>query len=102
MSSAKRSAIAPEVPTIAETTGMKDSISRCGSASSRRRRRRPPSSPGFNSEINKALNDPDTRQKLVEAGAEVDPMSVAQVRAFVDGESAKYARIIKETGGDAE
>ena len=48
------------------------------------------------------LNDADTRAKLVDAGAEVDAMSVAQFRAFVDGESTKYQRIIKETGVTAE
>jgi tripartite-type tricarboxylate transporter receptor subunit TctC len=52
----------------------------------------------LNSEINKALADPDVRKKLVDAGAEVEPMSVEQFRAFVAAESSKYARIIKETG----
>jgi tripartite-type tricarboxylate transporter receptor subunit TctC len=56
----------------------------------------------LNTEINKVLGDSDTRQKLIEAGAEVEAMSVAQFRAFVDGESAKYQRIIKETGVTAE
>ena len=48
------------------------------------------------------LNDPETKAKLVEAGAEGEARSVTQFRAFVDGESAKYARIIKETGVTAE
>ena len=56
----------------------------------------------LNTEINKVLNEPDTRQRLVEAGAEVEPLSVDQFRAFVDAESSKYARIIKETGVTAE
>jgi Uncharacterized protein conserved in bacteria len=56
----------------------------------------------LNSEINKVLNEPDTRQRLVEAGADVEPMSVDQFRAFVDAESGKYARIIKETGVHSE
>ena len=34
--------------------------------------------------------------------AEVDAMTVAQFRAFVDAESNKYVRIIKETGVTAE
>jgi hypothetical protein len=38
----------------------------------------------------------------VDAGADVEPMSVHQFRAFVDAESSKYARIIKETGVHAE
>ncbi len=56
----------------------------------------------LNSEINKVLNDPDTRKRLVEAGADVEPMTVDQFRAFVGEESGKYARIIKETGVHAE
>ena len=35
---------------------------------------------------------------VVQAGAEVEAMSVVQFRAFVDGESSKYLRIINETG----
>jgi tripartite-type tricarboxylate transporter receptor subunit TctC len=44
------------------------------------------------------LNDPDTRKKLTEGGADVDPMSVAQFHVFVQRESKKYNAIIKETG----
>jgi len=50
----------------------------------------------------RVLEDYDTRKKLVDAGADVEPMSVHQFRAFVDAESSKYARIIKETGVHAE
>src|ERR1039458_3868954 len=56
----------------------------------------------LNTEINKVLDDPETRQRLVEAGAEVEAMSVDQFRAFVDAESNTYLRIIKETGVTAE
>jgi hypothetical protein len=42
------------------------------------------------------------KNKLVEAGADVEPMSVEQFRAFVDRESSKYARIIKETDVSAD
>ena len=38
----------------------------------------------------------------MEAGADVEAMSVDQFRAFVDAESNKYLRIIKETGVTAE
>jgi len=102
VSSAKRSAIAPDVPTIAETTGMKDFDFTLWVGVFAPKATPPALVAKLNTEINKVLNDPDTRQKLVEAGAEVEPMSVAQVRAFVDGESAKYQRIIKETGVTAE
>ena len=102
VSSAKRSAVAPEVPTIAETTGMKDFDFTLWAGVFAPRATPPDIVAKLSTEINKALNDADTRAKLVEAGAEVDAMSVAQFRAFVDGESAKYQRIIKETGVTAE
>ena len=102
VSSAKRSGIAPDVPTIAETTGMKDFDFTLWAGIFA-----PHGTPQavvaqLNTEINKVLNEPDTRQRLVEAGAEVEPLSVDQFRAFVDAESSKYARIIKETGVTAE
>ena len=52
----------------------------------------------LNSEINKILADPATRQKLLDAGANVTPLSTEQFAAFVAAESAKYERIIRETG----
>ncbi len=38
------------------------------------------------------------RAKLRDAGADVTVMSVDEFTAFVRGESAKYLRIINETG----
>jgi tripartite-type tricarboxylate transporter receptor subunit TctC len=102
VSSAKRSAVAPEVPTIAETTGMRDFDFTLWAGVFAPRATPPDIVAKLNTEINKVLNDADTRTRLVDAGAEVDAMSVAQFRAFVDGESAKYQRIIKETGVTAE
>jgi len=102
VSSAKRSAIMPDVPTIAETTGMKDFDFTLWAGIFA-----PHGTPmsvvtQLNAEINNVLNDPNTKQRLVESGAEVEPMTVDQFRSFVDRESAKYARIIKETGVTAE
>ena len=102
VSSAKRSGIAPDVPTIAETTGMKDFDFTLWAGVFAPKGTPPEIVAKLNSEINKVLGDADTKKRLVEAGAEVDAMSVAQFRAFVDGESAKYQRIIKETGVTAE
>jgi len=102
VSSAKRSGVAPDVPTVAETAGMKDFDFTLWAGVFT-----PHGTPQaivvrLNSEINKVLNEPDTRQRLVEAGADVEVMSVDQFRAFVDAESNKYLRIIKETGVTAE
>ena len=102
MSSAKRSGIAPDVPTVAESAGIKDFDFTLWAGVFAPRGTPPEIVARLNSEINKVLNDPDTRQRLVEAGADVEAMSVAQFRAFVDAESSKYLRIIKETGVTAE
>lgn len=102
VSSAKRSAIAPDVPTIAETTGMKDFDFTLWAGVFAPRATPPEIIAKLNTEINKVLNDPETKAKLVDAGAEVEAMSVTQFRTFVDAESAKYARIIKETGVTSE
>jgi tripartite-type tricarboxylate transporter receptor subunit TctC len=102
VSSAKRSGIAPDVPTIAETTGMTDFDFTLWAGVFAPRATPPEIVAKLNTEINKVLNEPDTRAKLVDAGAEVDAMSVDQFRAFVGRESAKYVRIIKETGVTAE
>ena len=49
-------------------------------------------------EINAILNDPATRQKLVEAGANVAALSIAEFATFVKAEREKYERIIRVTG----
>ena len=102
VSSAKRSGIAPDVPTVAELAGIKDFDFTLWAGVFA-----PHGTPAaivarLNSEINKILDDADVRHKLVDAGADVEPMSVDQFRAFVNAESVKYARIIKETGVSAE
>jgi tripartite-type tricarboxylate transporter receptor subunit TctC len=102
VSTAKRSGIAPDVPTVAESAGIKDFDFSLWAGVFAPRGTPPTIVARLNSEINKVLNDPDTKQRLVESGAEVEPMPVDQFRAFVDAESAKYARIIKETGVSAE
>jgi tripartite-type tricarboxylate transporter receptor subunit TctC len=98
VSSAKRADAAPDIPTVAETTGFADfdfSLWQGFFA--------PKGTPKdviarLNSEINKILTDPETRQKLTDAGANVVPQSIEQFAAFVAAESAKYERIIRETG----
>jgi len=102
VSSAKRSGSAPDVPAVAETAGFADFSFTLWQGIFAPHGTPPDVIAKLNSEINKVLNDPDTRKRLVEAGADVEPMLVAQFRAFVDAESSKYLRIIKETGVTAE
>jgi tripartite-type tricarboxylate transporter receptor subunit TctC len=98
VSTAKRSAAAPDVPTVAEAAGL----------------------PGFdvglwqgvfaprgtpqdvvlrlNAEINKIVSQPDITAKLRDDGADVSPLGVDQFTAFVKAESDKYLEIIKQSG----
>jgi tripartite-type tricarboxylate transporter receptor subunit TctC len=52
----------------------------------------------LNKEINKVIEDPDVKTRLEGAGAVVTPMAVYQFKDFVQNESAKYLRVIKQTG----
>jgi tripartite-type tricarboxylate transporter receptor subunit TctC len=52
----------------------------------------------LNKEINKVIEDPDVKARLEAAGAVVAPMAADQFKDFVQNESAKYLRVIKQTG----
>ena len=98
VSSAARSGVAPDVPTIAETAGIKgfDFTLWVGFFAPRATPKEIVTR--LNTEINAILAQPDTRARLLEAGADVTPLSVEQTAAFVKAESDKYLQIIKETG----
>ena len=98
VSSARRSDAAPDIPTVAETTGFKDFDFTLWQGFFAPRGTPPEVIARLNTEINKVLADPTVRQRLVDAGANVAPMSIADFAAFVQAESAKYERIIRETG----
>ncbi|HEY2137429.1 MAG TPA: tripartite tricarboxylate transporter substrate binding protein [Xanthobacteraceae bacterium] len=98
VSSARRSSIAPDVPTIAEATGIKDFdfslwvgfFAPHGTPKDVVTR--------LNTAINQILAQPDIQAKMAEAGADITPMSVDQFAGFMQSESRKYMRIIEETG----
>ena len=47
-------------------------------------------------EVNKAMNDPGTRQKLVDIGTQLGGGTPQDFEAFLKAELAKYARLVKE------
>ena len=102
LSSAKRSPAAPDIPTIAETTGIKDYDFTLWAGIFAPRGTPQPVIDRLNQEINKVIEDPDVKARLEAAGAVVAPMSVAQFKDFVQNESAKYLRVIKKTGVTAQ
>jgi tripartite-type tricarboxylate transporter receptor subunit TctC len=102
LSSAKRSPAAPDVPTVAEVTGLKDYDFTLWVGVFAPRGTPQPVIDRLNKEINGVLGQADVKAKLEAVGAIVTPMSVEEVKAFVGRESAKNLNVIKETGVTAQ
>jgi len=102
LSSAQRSPTAPEIPTVAELAGIKDYDFTLWVGFFAPRGTPKAIIDKLNTQINAVLAQPDVTAKLETAGAIVKPMSVAEVKAFVQAESRKYLNVIKETGATAE
>jgi tripartite-type tricarboxylate transporter receptor subunit TctC len=98
VSSSQRSEAAPDIPTVAEATGFADFDFTLWQGFFAPRGTPADVIAKLNGEINKILRDPEVRQKLVDAGANVMPLSTGEFAAFVQAESEKYQRIIRETG----
>ena len=98
LSSAKRSPAAPDIPTIAEVTGLEDYDFTLWAGIFAPRDTPQPVVDRLNKEINAVLGQPDVKARLEDVGAIVTPMSLTAFKDFVQRESSKYARVIKETG----
>ena len=98
VSTVRRTATAPDVPTVVEATSIKDFDFSLWGGFFAPRRTPDDVVATLNAAINEALALPDIKQKMADAGADIVPMSVAQFTAFMQAESEKYARIIRETG----
>jgi tripartite-type tricarboxylate transporter receptor subunit TctC len=102
VSSAARAPSAPNVPTVAEASGIKNfDFTLWGGVFA------PHGTPDavvkrLNTEINKILASDEIKKKFADLGAEIRIMSVAQFAAFAKAESAKYVGVIKETGAKPE
>jgi tripartite-type tricarboxylate transporter receptor subunit TctC len=96
VSTARRSASAPDVPTVAEASGIAgfDIALWQGFFAPRATPREVVMR--LNAEINRILAEPDVKARLLEAGADVQPTSVDQFTAFVKAESDKFLGIIKD------
>jgi tripartite-type tricarboxylate transporter receptor subunit TctC len=96
VSSGKRSASVPEVPTVAEAANLPnfDITLWVGFFA-------PRGTPAdvvarLNQEINKILDQPDTRERLLGEGADIRTLTSQQVAAFTKAESEMYAGLVKE------
>jgi tripartite-type tricarboxylate transporter receptor subunit TctC len=98
VSSGKRSAIAPDVPTVAEASGITGFDITLWQGFFAPKGTPPEIVQRLNTEINKISQLPDVKPKLVDAGADVMAISVDDFAAFVKAESDKFTGIIKEAG----
>lgn len=91
----KRSAMFPDIPTIAES-GYPDF-----NASNWYAYLAPAKTPEatldrLNTEIVRALNDPEVRSQLAQHGLVPDPMTRKELADFIDAESRTWAKVVKE------
>ena len=90
-----RSALAPEIPTIAES-GLRgyESYSWAGVVIAAATPR--DIVVKLNADIVKALNDPTVKQRLLDAGAEANPGTPEQFAKFLRAEIVKYTKVVKD------
>jgi tripartite-type tricarboxylate transporter receptor subunit TctC len=98
VSSAKRSGVAPDVPTVAEASGIKDFDISLWQGFFAPRGTPKDVVARLHAEINKLLMQPEVKSRLLAAGADVTTISIAAFAAFTRAESQKFLRIIKEVG----
>ncbi len=101
VTTARRSPLAPELPTMTEAGLPGFDISTWFGLLA------PAGTPTeivarWNRDLVKILNSPDMRQKLALQGAEAAPMTPEQFAAFIANEVPKYARIIKASGAKVD
>ncbi len=98
VSTAKRSGVAADVPTVAEASGIKDFDIALWQGFFAPRGTPKEIVTRLHKEINAILAQPDVKAKLLAAGADVTTISIDDFAAFTKAESAKFLRIIKDAG----
>jgi tripartite-type tricarboxylate transporter receptor subunit TctC len=101
VTTAQRSKLAPDLPTMAEASLPGFDISTWFGLMA------PAGTPPevvarWNEGIGKALNSPDVREKMLAQGAEPAPMTPTEFAAFIARERDKYARIVKASGAKVD
>jgi len=101
ISSAKRFAAAPDIPTVAEaglagfeTGSFQGIVAPAGTP--------PDVVAKLHATITKILATPEMMERLDKAGAEVRPQSPEQFGAFIREEKARWAKVVKESGAKFE
>ena len=96
VSSGRRSGVAPDVPTVAEAAGIAGFDITLWQGFFAPRGTPHEVVARLNAEINKILVEGEIKQKLLEQGADVSPISVDQFAHFVKAEGEKFQGIIKD------
>ncbi len=97
VSTSHRSDAAPDVPTVAEASGIAGFDIALWQGFFAPHGTPPAVVQRLNTELNRILVQPDVKARLLDAGADVKPMAVDQFAAFVKAESEKFLRIIKDS-----
>jgi tripartite-type tricarboxylate transporter receptor subunit TctC len=101
VTSARRTAAAPELPTIAET-GLPGYEATSWFALFAPARTPAAVIEKLNREVNALLALPDVKERMAGLGADAQPMSPRELAAYVQAEIAKWTKIIKASGATAE
>ncbi len=101
VTTATRSKLAPDLPTMAEAGVPGFDISTWFGLLA------PAKTPKdviakWNADVTKILNAPETRERLLALGAEPAPMSPPEFASFIQREMTKYARIVKASGAKVD
>jgi tripartite-type tricarboxylate transporter receptor subunit TctC len=95
VSTAKRTSQAPDVPTVAEATGMNDFDFTLWAGVFGPRALPKELAERLNAAINKVILEPDIKAKLQQNGCDVVALSIDQFSAFMRAEVERYKGIIK-------
>jgi tripartite-type tricarboxylate transporter receptor subunit TctC len=95
VSSGTRAPAAPDIPTVAETTGIANFDFTLWVGFFAPRGTPPELAARLNTEINKILLEPEIKTRLENDGAQVSALSIPQFTTFVQREIDKYKEIIK-------
>jgi len=98
VSTAKRSASAPDLPAVAETAGFEGFDLSLWQAFFAPRGTPPEVVKRLHDTINKILAEPETRKRLEGLGADVTPLSQEAFATFVRTQSDRYRDLVKATG----
>src|SRR6185295_16430476 len=93
--SPQRSALAPDIPTIAES-GVKGYESYSWAAIVAPAATPKPIAAKLNADIVKALNDPVVKKRLLDAGCEARPTTQEEFGRFLHAEIVKYTKVVKD------